>query len=96
MLRICLPLSKLGKTCTKLDLGQKYQQLLLNGQSKKYIVINKGLFCCTTVSSAPGVFQHVIQSVPQGIPKVVVYLNDILITGETDEEHLQILDKVLE
>lgn len=96
MLRICLPLSRLGKTCTKLDLSQKYQQLLLNGQSKKYVVVKKGLFCCTIVSSTPGVFQHVIQSVPQGILKAVVYLDDILITGETDEEHLQILDKVLE
>jgi len=38
---------------------------------------------------------RVIQTVLQGIPKVVVYLHDILITGETDEEYLQILDEVL-
>jgi len=49
---------------------------------------HKGLFCYTIVSSAPGIFQCIIQNVLQG--KVVVYLDDILIPGEMDEEHLQI------
>ena len=91
-----------GKTFTKLDLSQAYQQLLLDDESKQYVVINthKGLFRYTRlpygISSAPGIFQRVMESVLQGIPKVVVYLDDILITGETEEEHLKILDEVLE
>ena len=31
----------------------------------------------------------------QGIPGVVVYLDDILITGKTRSEHVQALDEVL-
>ena len=31
----------------------------------------------------------------QGIPHVSIYLNDILVTGASDEEHLTTLDKVL-
>ena len=31
----------------------------------------------------------------QGIPRVVVYLDDILITGTTVKEHIQALNEVL-
>ncbi|KAL5478092.1 hypothetical protein EMCRGX_G024972 [Ephydatia muelleri] len=36
-----------------------------------------------------------MDSVLQGIPKVIVYIDDILITGSTDKEHLETLEKVL-
>ena len=59
----------------------------------------KGLFRFTRlpfgVSSAPGIFQRVIESVLQGIPQVAVYLDDILITGSTEQEHLATLAAVL-
>ena len=51
-----------GKTLMKLDLSQAYQQLKLDTESRKYIVINthKGLFHYTrlpySISSAPGIF----------------------------------------
>ena len=47
------------------------------------------------VSSAPSIFQRIMDSVLQGIPKVIVYIDDILITGSTDKEHLETLEKVL-
>eukprot|EP00731_Ephydatia_muelleri_P008944 Em0004g1282a len=47
------------------------------------------------VSSAPSIFQRIMNSVLQGIPKVIVYIDDILITGSTDKEHLETLEKVL-
>ena len=90
-----------GKTFTKLDLSQAYQQLPLDKESKKYVVINiqKGLFRYTRlpygISSAPGIFQRVMETLLQGIPGVVVYLDDILVTGTTREKHLQALREVL-
>ena len=90
-----------GQKFTKLDMSQVYQQLCLDEDSQKYVIINtsKGLFRYNRlpfgISSAPGIFQRVIESLLQGIPKVVVYLDDILVTGSTDEEHLQNLAEVL-
>ena len=90
-----------GQKFTKLDLSQAYQQLCLDDDSKKFVVVNtlKGLFRYNRlpfgISSAPGIFQRVIESLLQGISKVVVYLDDILITGSNDEEHLQNLTEVL-
>ena len=90
-----------GQCFTKLDLSQAYQQLQLDQESRKYVVINthKGLFRYTRlpygISSAPGIFQKVMESLLQGIPQVTVYLDDILISGETEAAHLQSLGEVL-
>ncbi len=40
------------------------------------------------VSSAPGIFQRVMESILKGIPGVTVYIDDILVTTTTDEKHL--------
>ena len=90
-----------GTAFTKLDLSQVYQQLPLDVESRKYVVINthKGLFRYTClpygISSAPGIFQKVMESLLQGIPNVTVYLDDILISGENETAHLRSLDEVL-
>ena len=90
-----------GKRFTKLDLSQAYQQLPLSESSKHYVVINthKGLFRFNRlpygISTAPGIFQRIMENLLQGIPGVVVYIDDILITGETEEQHLRALDEVL-
>ena len=90
-----------GKLFTKLDLSHAYQQLLLDDESKKYVVINttKGLFRYTRlpygISSAPGIFQREMEHLFQGIPGVVVYLDDILVTGEDEQSHLRTLETVL-
>ena len=55
-----------GRSFTKLDMSQAYQQLILDEESRKYVVINtyRGLFCYKRllfgVSLAPGIFQRVI------------------------------------
>ena len=90
-----------GEKFTKLDLSQAYQQLLLDEKSKELMTINthKGLFRYTRlpfgVASAPAIFQRTMDSILQGIPRVCCYIDDILISGETDEEHLQNLEAVL-
>ena len=48
------------------------------------------------VASAPGLFQRVMDTVMQGLPRVVCYLDDILVTGSTPEEHLETLEQVLQ
>ena len=91
-----------GKFFSKIDLSQAYQQLPLDEESKQYVVINthKGLFRYTHlpfgISSAPGIFQRVMESVLLGIPRVIVYLDDILVSGATEAEHLQTLDQVFD
>ena len=90
-----------GQTFSKLDLAHAYQQIELDDESKKLVVINtqKGLFQYNRlpfgVSAAPAIFQRTIEGVLRGIPHVCVYLDDILITGDTEAEHLHNLDEVL-
>ena len=91
-----------GVVFSKLDLSQAYQQLELDEESKQYTVINthKGLFRYHRlpfgVSSAPGIFQRVMESLLSDIPGTIVYLDDILVSGSSKEDHLQKLQKVLE
>ena len=91
-----------GEEFTKLDLNQAYQQIQLDDDSKRYVTINthKGLFRYNRlpygVSSAPGIFQRTLENVVQGIPNVLVRVDDILITGRTRDEHLKTLSVVLE
>ena len=48
------------------------------------------------VASAPSLFQKSMEQILQGIEGVVVYLDDLQVTGTTMEEHLQRLDRVLQ
>ena len=91
-----------GQTFTKLDLQHAYQQLVLDEQSQQYVTINthRGLFQYAYlpfgVASAPAIFQHVMEMVLQGLPSVCVYVDDILVTEASEEEHLQNLNAVLQ
>lgn len=90
-----------GRIFSKLDLSDAYLQIELDDESKKIAVINTsfGLFRYVRmpfgISNAPAIFQRVMDQVISGIPRCVAYLDDILITGSTIEEHLSILDMVL-
>ena len=48
------------------------------------------------ISSTPGIFQRVIESVLQGNTRLVAYLDDILMPGATKEEHLRTLEAVFD
>ena len=90
-----------GEKFTKLDMSKAYQHLLLDEGSKKYTTINtyKGLFQYSGlpygISSAPGIFQRVMEDLLEDIPNVLVQMDDILLSGQNDEEHLKTLETVL-
>ena len=91
----------MGRPFSKVDLASAYQQIVLDEESREYTTINthKGLYQYTRlpfgVASAPAIFQRTIENILQGIKHVCVYLDDILVTGTTEEEHLHNLDQVL-
>ena len=91
-----------GKKFTTLDLSQAYHQLMLDEQAQNYCVINthKGLYKYKRlpfgVASAPAIFQRLMDTILQGIPGVICYIDDIMVTGATEEEHLKNLEQVLQ
>ena len=90
-----------GQSFTKLDLTAAYQQMLLDDESAKLVTLNthKGLYKCTRlpfgVASAPAVFQRAMDSILHGIPHVVCYIDDILVTGTSEANHRENLEEVL-
>ena len=91
-----------GKHFTKLDMSNAYLQLPLDEESQEYVVINthKGLFKYHRmpfgVSTAPSIFQRCMDTVLQGLPGVISFIDDILVTRRTEEEHIQNLDAALQ
>ena len=91
-----------GKSFSKLDLAHAYQQIQLEEESRKYVTVNthKGLFQYTRlpfgVASAPAVFQRTMENLLKGLNNVCIYLDDILVTGSSERDHLENLATVLE
>ena len=85
----------------KLDLSHAYLQVPLDQESQKYLVINthKGLYAYKRlpfgVASALAIFQRIMDNLLQGLSGVCTYLDDILVTGKTHDEHINNLNAVL-
>ena len=47
------------------------------------------------ITTAPALFQQIMESLLQGVPCICIYLDDILVTGKTQAEHLKNLNEVL-
>jgi transposase InsO family protein len=90
-----------GVKFTTLDLSHAYQQVELAEESKQCVVLNthKGLFRYNRltygIASAPAIFQNVMESLLAGITHTGVYLDDLIITGRTEEEHDKNVNEVL-
>ena len=89
-----------GMKFTKLDLTQAYLQLALHHESKKFCTINThhGLYRHNRlpfgIASAPAQFQKVMDMILQGVPGAICYIDDIVVTGTTEAEHLRNLKEV--
>ena len=90
-----------GKKFTTLDLSAACQQMRLEPSSCQYVTVNthRGLYRYTWlpfgVASAPALFQKAMDAILQGIPHVICFIDDVLVTGANDEEHLCNLAEVL-
>ena len=89
-----------GKYFSTLDLSHAYNQIQLDDESKKYLTINthRGLYRYTRlpfgVASAPALFQKFMDIILQGLDGVICYLDDIMVTGSSESEHLDNLKNV--
>ena len=90
-----------GYKFSKLHLSAAYQQMILDEDLHLYVVINtqKGLFKYLRlpfgVASTPALFQQAMDTILQGLSHVIYYLDNILITDATHEEHLMNLAEIL-
>lgn len=91
-----------GKFFTVLDLSTAYQQIQVHEDSQKLLTINThlGLFKCLRmpygISSAPAIFQSVMDEMLKGLNGVACYLDDVLIAGASIDECLNRVEAVLE
>ena len=86
---------------TRLDLANAYQHLPLNMISRDRVTLHthRGLYRYQRlpycIASASAIFQQIIEQVLAGIDKLVIFLDEILITGQNTEENLHRLKGVL-
>ena len=89
-----------GRQFSRLDLANAYQQMPLEEGSRDMVTVHthRGLYRFLRlpfgVASAPAIFQQAMEQVLAGLDQVVVYLDDILVTGNSTEEHLERLSEV--
>ena len=89
-----------GKKFSKIDLKCAYQQMLLDEESQNLVTINthRGLFRYTRlpfgISSSPAIWQKFIDQVLAGLDFTCGIMDDVLVTGRDEEEHVRILEEV--
>ena len=82
-----------GSKFSKLDLSQAYTQILLDDTSAEHVTVNTDMGLCNYrrspygVVSVPTIFQKCMETMLQGIPYVVIYIVDTVITGKGDVQH---------
>ena len=90
-----------AKYLSKMDVRCAYNQLLLSPESRKYLTVNtsRGLLVPRRLSfgysSAVAIFQRTMESLLADIPGVVVFLDDIVVSGLDEESHNRSLERVL-
>lgn len=91
-----------GMHFSKLDFRNAYNQLILSENSRKLLAwsTHRGIYLVNRLpygtKPACAIFQKIVEKTLQGLPGVVNFLDDILVTGKTFEEHLRNLKAVFE
>uniref|UniRef100_A0A914CW25 RNA-directed DNA polymerase n=1 Tax=Acrobeloides nanus TaxID=290746 RepID=A0A914CW25_9BILA len=91
-----------GKFFSIIDFSDAYLQIEMDDESKALLTINthNGLYryerLAFGVKSAPGIFQEGINKMLSGLSGVTAYLDDVIVTGSTIEEHQNNLQKVFQ
>ena len=90
-----------GKKFNKIDLRQPYHQMEVEEESQEYLTVNthQGLYRYNRlvfgITSAPAIWQRSMDQILKGIEGTSCILDDMIITGKDDEEHLAHLEEVL-
>ena len=90
-----------GYGFTKIDLADAYNQIPLGPETQKRLALstNQGVLLQKRlpfgICSAPGYFQEIMDQLTSDLPGVAVYLDDILVSGATAQEHLENLKGLL-
>lgn len=86
---------------TKLDLRSAFMQLEMDENSKDVCTVttHRGLYKVHRlpygIASSPAIWQNLIDTVLNGLPGVVCFMDDILIAGSTEDIHNERLRSVL-
>ena len=91
-----------GLTFSKVELSHTYNQIEFEDDSKKYTTINThhGLYHYNHlpygIAPAPAWFWLIMETLLSGIPMCRPYLDDVIISRRTEEEHLKNLEMLLQ
>ena len=87
---------------TKIDLKSAFQQLTMDEKSQEMCTLNTplGLYRPKRlpygVASSPALWQETMDKIFAGLPGVFIFVDDIVVAGEDEEQHESRLRKVLE
>lgn len=87
---------------SKLDLAAAYHQVPLHSDSRDItaFITHEGLFrykrVCFGLASAPATFQQMMSTILHGCQGILFYLDDVVVFGKTQQEHLERLREVLQ
>ena len=91
-----------GKVSSKIDMSEAYLQVTINEESSKLLAISihKGLFKLNRLpfglKVTPSLFQQVIDTMLAGLEFTLVYIDDILLRSENNEQHRKHLKAVFQ
>ena len=91
-----------GYGYSKIDLADAYHQIKLAPTSQKRLALSthRGVLLQQRlpfgIKSAPGYFQEIMEKLTRDLPGVAVYLDDLLVSGRTADEHLSNLRGLLQ